>query len=167
MAEELFVRTRMKALGLQGGMNPEKADNPFANDLTLTFQADLKTVRTPLFKAGDLYGLDPQYAVTFNLKDGVRYRELYPNIVILFDVRWDVLTWSDKTGNEYRVDPMHRTYCGFLADVRNAIRADGAQRINYQRRVEDKSGNAKVSFVFDVRRLHCLSDHVGAQREVA
>ena len=149
MAEELFVRTRMKALGLQGGMNPEKADNPFANDLTLTFQADLKTVRTPLFKAGDLYGLDPQYAVTFNLKDGMRYRELYPNIVILFDVRWDVLTWSDKT------------------DVRNAIRADGAQKINYQRRVEDKSGNAKVSFVFDVRRLHCLSDHVGAQREVA
>lgn len=147
-AEEAFVQTRLHKLGLSGGINVDKIKNPFVYDLTLILQADLKTVRTPLFMAQELYGLDPQYAVTFNVKDGIRYKELYPNILVLFDVRWDTLEWHGKT-----VQPMHRTFGGFLPNIRKAIQDCGTKRIQYKNRVDDTQGNAKESFVFDVRML--------------
>lgn len=116
------------------------------------FPSDLKTVRTPLFKANDLYGIDPQFAVTFNEKDGRRYAELYPNIIVIFDVMWET-TEMIIGGLQYNVKPMHRTYVGFLSSIRQAIKMDGSQKIEYARRKDDESGNAKTSFVFDVRRL--------------
>ena len=103
-----------------------------------------------------LHGIDPQYAVTFNKKDAARYRLKYPNIVVIFDVRWDQLEWTDKHGTVYKVEPMHATYAGFLDDIKNAVMKGGNQVVTYQRRVNDTSGNAKESFVFDVRQLHRL-----------
>lgn len=146
-AEVEFAR-RLRKFGFSGGINIEKDDDPFAHDLFVTVPSDLKTVRTPLFMARELYGLDPQYTVTFNVKDGQRYAKLYPNILVIFDVKWDVTEWNDK-----KVEPMHRTYAGFLSDIRRAIKAAGVQKIRYQRRISDTGGNAKESFVFDVRLL--------------
>lgn len=141
---------RLRKFGFGGGINIEKESDPFVHDLFLTLPSDLKSVRTPLFMARELYDLDPQYTVTFNVKDGQRYARLYPNILVVFDVRWDTLKW-----NHYEVEPMHRTYAGFLPDIRRAIKQSGSQRIKYQRRISDTAGNAKESFVFDVR---CLSE---------
>ena len=154
--EKEFVKDRLPTLGLRGVVNPEKFTDPYTHDLTILFQSDLKSVRTPLFKARELHGIDPQYAVTFNKKDALRYRVKYPNIVVIFDVRWDQLEWTDKHGTVYKVEPMHATYAGFLDDIKNAVMKGGNQVVTYQRRVNDTSGNAKESFVFDVRQLHKL-----------
>lgn len=153
--EFLFATTRMFDLGIPTYPNPEKKDNKFAHDLCSVFKTDLKTVRTPLFMADELYGIDPQYAVTFNLKDGNRYKELYPNIIVLFDVKWEV-TEKEINNKIYTVKPMHVTVAGFLTDIKNAIRQAGSHKIEYKRRVEDTSGNAKTSYVFDIRSLHKL-----------
>lgn len=153
--ERAFAVNRLFDLGLSGAVNVSKKADPFTHDLFINFQADLKTVRTPLFRSKELYNLDPQYTVTFNVKDGERYKNLYPNIVVVFDVRWDEL--SKQLGDAvYTVDPMHHTYAGFLEDIRRAIILDGKKRIDYHRRLEDTSGNARSSWVFDVRRLHKL-----------
>ena len=49
---------------------------------------------------------------------------------------------------------MHSTYWGFLSHIADAIAASGDQKHTYQRRVDDTDGNAKWSWVFDVRKLH-------------
>ena len=153
--EREFVGTRLPFFNLLGGINPAKDSDKYTHDLNVVFPSDLKSVRTPLFKAQDLYGIDPQYAVTFNVKDYERYTKLYPNIVVMFDVNWEI-TCKVIGSNVYEVKPMHETYAGFLADIRNAWLADGCQQIEYKRRVDDRAGNAKTSWVFDARLLHKL-----------
>jgi hypothetical protein len=53
---------------------------------------------------------------------------------------------------------MHQTYVGFLSDIKNAILAGNSQKITYRNRLSDTSGNAKESYVFDVRKLHLVKD---------
>ena len=78
--EVLFVEKVCPELGLLAGINPEKSSNRYAPDLVVSgLIADLKCQQTPFFKARDLYGLDPQFAVTFNRKDYLRYKEQYHN----------------------------------------------------------------------------------------
>ena len=153
--EAVFAVGRLFQLGLAGHINPEKLTNKYTHDLFVQFKSDLKTVRTPLFKSQQLYGIDPQYAVTFNLKDGERYAKLYPNIVVIFDVKWEQ-TSMEIGGQRYSVKPMHQTYAGFLNDIRKAIMKAGNRKIEYARRVDDSIGNAKASWVFDVRELQKL-----------
>lgn len=151
--ERTFAADRLFNLGIASWSNLEKRTNKYTHDLFCIFPSDLKTVRTPLFKAHELYGIDPQYAVTFNLKDEERYRNLYPNIVVIFDIKWD-LTEMQFNNTVYKVNPMHMTFAGFLTDIKNAIKVNGDQKINYKKRVDDEQGNAKSSYVFDARLLH-------------
>lgn len=156
-AEMAFAIDRMHHLGVPCYLNPQKAQDKYTHDLCSIFPSDLKTVRTPLFKAREIYGIDPQYAVTFNKKDAQRYRKHYPNIVVIFDVQWEGAECSKEIGGTlYRVEPMRLTAAGFLSDIASAIKASGSHVITYQRRVNDEQGNAKESFVFDVRALHLL-----------
>lgn len=155
--ERAFAVNRLFQLGLSGSVNVEKRSNPYTHDLFVQWPSDLKNIRTPLFKAQELYGIDPQYAVTFNVKDGERYRSLYPNIVVIFDVKWEELS-REIGGTLYQVEPMHVTYAGLLDDISNAVKAGGSKRIEYQKRVDDTLGNAKASWVFDVRLLQRLGD---------
>mgnify|MGYP003329122385 FL=1 len=155
--ELAFAVGQMHQVGLPTFLNPEKAKDKYAHDLYTIFQTDLKSVRTPLFKAQQLYGIDPQYAVTFNYKDGKRYKDLYPNIVVIFDVHWEDNCRMIINGLSYSVRPMHHVFAGFLTDIREAIIKSGNHRIEYARRVNDESGNAKESYVFDVRNLHRLA----------
>lgn len=154
--EREFVAQRLIELGIEGQINPQKAVDKFTHDLVLTVRSELKTRKTPFFMAKTIFGLDPQYAVTLNYKDERRYAELYPDIIVMFDVKWEELS---KTigGTTYEVQPMHETYAGFLGDIRRAIEADGGQRHRYRNRVDDTNGNAKTSWIFDVRRLHRLT----------
>jgi len=155
-AERHFVAGRLFDLGLGGHINPEKKINPYVHDMFVQFPSDLKTVRTPLFKSMELYGIDPQYAVTFNHKDAERYKELYPNIVVIFDIWWKNCA-SNIGGQDYAVKDMHFTVAGFLNDIRNAIVKSGSHRIDYTRRVGDTNGNAKFSWVLDARHLQKIS----------
>lgn len=154
--ERDFVINRLPQIGLTGNINPAKATDRYTHDIHITLPADLKSVRTPLFKAQELYGIDPQYAVTFNDKDGQRYAKLYPNLLIVFDVQWTT-TSMEIGGTRYTVQPMHATHAGFLADIRQAIVKDGNNRHHYSRRRNDQSGNAKESWVFDIRHLKQLA----------
>lgn len=157
--ENEFCVSRLYELGISGYMNPEKRENKYVHDIFAIFKADLKTVRTPFFMAQEKYGIDSQYAVTFNLKDGERYKKLYPNIIVVFDVLWDKYNCEKViNGKKYEVVPMHKTYAGFLEDIKNAIISCGKKTVEYQGRINDTNGNAKISFVFDVRKLQLLSD---------
>jgi hypothetical protein len=151
-----FALGRMHEFGLPTYLNPAKRNDKYTHDLCTIFQTDLKTVRTPLFKSQEMFGIDPQYAVTFNVKDGIRYSELYPNIVVIFDVEWQRQCSMVIGGVNYEVQPMHQTHVGFLSDIRNAILKSGNKKIQYAKRMNDTQGNAKESFVFDVRDLQRL-----------
>jgi hypothetical protein len=73
----------------------------------------------------------------------------------MFDVKWEI---TEKTihGKVYSVDPMHVTVCGFLSTIKDAIKKSGNKHIDYKNRVNDTGGNAKTSFVLDLRHLHEL-----------
>ena len=67
--------------------------------------ADLKVQETPFFKAQDHYGIDPQYAVSFNGGDYVSYKKQYPEIDIYFWVNWKMLE-KEIGGRTYKVKPL-------------------------------------------------------------
>lgn len=153
--ENEFVAERAPDLGIVAEINPAKADDPYTHDLMVRVASDLKAVRTPLFKARELYGLDPQYTITFNVKDYNRYAELYPDILVIFDVRWAADKAEMQLGDTtYRVAPMHATYWGFLSHIADAIDTCGNQKHVYARRDNDDQGNARDSWVLDARLLH-------------
>jgi hypothetical protein len=154
--EHVFSQQRLFDLGLAGHVNLEKKTNPFTHDLFVQFPVDLKTVTTPLFMAREMYDLNPQYTVTINHKDVTRYKQLYPNILIMFDVNWKELS-KEINGNVYTVAPMTTTVAGFVSDVRRAVQKCGNKKITYKNRIDDNSGNAKESWVFDIRHLHQVS----------
>ena len=154
--EGSFVQTRLSEIGLVGSANPNKKKDKYTHDLFVSFQSDLKTVRTPLFKAKELYGIDPQFAVTFNHKDAERYKKLYPKIIVIFDILWEQCS-KEINGRTYTVNPMHITVAGFLHDIRRAVIESGSKRIDYAKRVDDTQGNAKSSWVFDARFLQLIS----------
>jgi len=154
--EHVFSQQRLFDLGLAGHVNLEKKTNPFTHDLFVQFPVDLKTVTTPLFMAREMYDLNPQYTVTINHKDVTRYKQLYPNILIMFDVNWKELS-KEINGSVYTVAPMTTTVAGFVSDVRRAVQKCGNKKITYKNRIDDNSGNAKESWVFDIRHLHQVS----------
>lgn len=138
-AELAFVE-RMQAAGYRVRMNPDKEKDKYTYDLLLVWHgeerpADLKTRDTPFLKSKELYGIDSAYAVTLNVADCKRYAKLYPNIVIIFDVRYaeDVrIVTLDGLRDLYRDKrmPIHR----------------------YKTR-DGEDGNKVESFVIDIRSL--------------
>ena len=155
-AEREFTVGRLHDLGVASWINPAKRTDPYTHDLFVSFPADVKTIRTPLFRAGDLWGIDPQYAITFNRKDYDRYKLLYPNIIVLFDVRWEDPLIKELGGRLYEVQPMHLTAAASLRQIEQGVRM--GKVIEYKGRVNDTAGNAKESYVFDVRWFHILEE---------
>ena len=86
-------------------LNPNKKFDHSAPDLMFKGDlADLKCQETPIFIAGR-YGLDPTYAVTFNLKDALNYGRWgnnYERLSIIYWVEW-IATKMIMYGKEYRV----------------------------------------------------------------
>ena len=146
--EHAFVRTHGQNLGLE--INPEKTTNPYAPDLLYNNEqlADLKTQNTPFFKAEKLYGIDPSYAVVFNRKDAVRYYREYPNIIIYFWVEWHSVKF--QMGNfERNVKYINGVWRIDFQDLIEVLKS--SKEHFYQQRVNDTKGNAKSSFVLDIR----------------
>lgn len=148
--ERQFVALCQKHLKLNAVINPAKATDPTAPDLIVEERlADLKTQNTPFFTA-QRHGIDPRFAVTFNRKDYERYRDLYPEIDIYFWIDWTQTEWNGRTveylGGIFRLP---------FAQVAQMIEA-GAPEHYYQRRQNDIAGNAKSSFVLDIRNFEEL-----------
>lgn len=136
-------------------LNPEKEMSPYVPDLLQTHNnqiADLKTQNTPLFQAQERYGIPPQFAVTFNLKDYERYSRLYKDIAIFFCVEWLATSFTSSAGKQTSVQPMKGVWWTELARIHELIKA--APIHSYRQRVNDTKGNAKASYVFDLRDPH-------------
>ncbi len=120
--EEVFVEKFGKSLGVI--INPEKKNNPTLPDLIhQEHYADLKCQNTPLFYAQRNYGVDPQFAVTFNLKDAFNYGSFgndYPDMTIFFWVEWLVGKMSTSYNN-YEVSPMEGVWKASFEQI-NKIR---------------------------------------------
>lgn len=148
--EEHFCNAIAPNFGMWATINPEKDINPKVPDLL--FRGELKSISTPLFRAKEKYQLDPQYTVTFNLKDLDYYSRCYPDLIIAFHVHWQQLEM--RMGDRlYKVQPMEGVWRCTVPTLQKICK--DAPVIEYQRRVGD-SQNAKASYVFDVRRLQCL-----------
>ena len=115
--------------------NPAKVTNPYTHDLFAMFPSDLKSIRT-VFRTADRYGFDSAYAITINEKDINRYTELYPNIILLLDIEYPMYK-GIRMASIYRINRF--------------IAAGKAKRHEYIFRVNDETGNAKASYIFDLR----------------
>lgn len=139
--ENKFLR-EVSIRGWDIAVAPDKASNPYHHDFQITAPCDLKSISTPFNTSQQKFGIPTEYAITINEKDFVRYAEKYPNIIILLDVQFP--------------HTERRLFSITLPRARNLIQAKKAFRHTYIHRVDDKSGNAKASYVFDVRDLDQL-----------
>jgi hypothetical protein len=154
--EQLFVTQVCPKLGLAAAINPAKQHNRYAPDIVVDGRvADLKCQQTPFFKARVLYNLDPQYVVTFNRKDYLRYQRLYPGIQIYFWLDWQVREMLIGP-TTFVVDPLAGVWRAPLGRIAALIEGGAAPLHTYQRRQADRQGNAKDSYLVDVRELECL-----------
>jgi hypothetical protein len=167
--EHDFVERVLPGLGIEARMNPAKEHNPFTADLLVQGRlADLKCQRAPFFtakkfRAGTQW-LDPQWTVTFNRNDYERYTERYPNIEIFFWVDWlppkkEGVPWSRWNPIEDYgecVSPLTGVWATTLIAIRRYVDTFGAPLHAYQQRVDDQRGNARESYLFDLRWMNYL-----------
>lgn len=146
--EETFIAKYGKQFNLI--INPEKADDIYAPDLfnqnTLA-RGDLKTQNTPFFQAFKRYGIDTQFAVTFNQKDFDRYTTKYPNIEIYFWVEW-IATKFVQSSSSIHINPMTGIWYIPFQELTKLI--PKAPLHEYVQRIHDTKGNAKGSFVLNL-----------------
>ncbi|MGR5503529.1 hypothetical protein ACQKP3_22600 [Vibrio sp. DNB22_10_4] len=114
--ESLFVKT-FKKLQDNGfiqseeriAIHPEKEANPYHPDLIVNEKlvAELKTKASPLFMAQN-YGIDPQYALTMDLKDSLHYNKLLEQGTDVTIYVW--VKWAAKTMQRYSVQNGQKCY---------------------------------------------------------
>jgi hypothetical protein len=120
--EQAFVSAFGTALGVRH--NPDKGNDPTAPDLALAPDlatlADLKCQNTPLFYAGWRYQVPADFAVTFNLKDALRYGphdKNYQNFTIFYWVNWVAVQMVTPDGRRIGVRPLHGLWRVTLATL--------------------------------------------------
>ena len=144
--EYQFVEICTNDLKIKAEINPAKSDSPTAPDLLVDGKiADLKVQNTPFFSASK-YSMDPRYTVTFNRKDFERYSSLYPDIVIYFWVNWTQLAWKD-----FRVQKLNVICKADFSQIADQVTSGTAKEHSYIHRQDDEKGNAKSSFLLDIR----------------
>ncbi len=133
--EKRFVIKSMDS-GISIFRNPAKKNDPYVHDIYAVFQSDIKSIKTPFNKARQYFGLDPDYAISINVKDIDRYNSLYPNILLLLDIEY----------------PKYKgVRLASLSRINWLVAHDRAKKHIYNNRTDDKNGNAKDSYVFDCR----------------
>jgi hypothetical protein len=135
-------------------LNPKKSTDPTAIDFVFGkgMPADLKTQNTPFFKAEELYGISPQYAVTFNLKDAEYYWKKYRKVLLYFWVDWMATAIEFSGGRRIEVKPMSGVWGIRFMNLTELL---GAKNLHtYAQRKGDKGGNARDSYVVDLQNPH-------------
>jgi len=148
--EKVFIEKYGRKFSLD--INPEKLTNKYAPDLINTSTSnlgDLKTQNTPFFLAWSKYGLDPQYTVTFNVKDYLRYLKYHPTIEIYFWVSWVAVKFQGT--RDITVRPMEGVWGIRFPKLIQLVNT--APRHPYIQRYNDNSGNAKDSFLLDLNSI--------------
>lgn len=118
-----FVQTIAPIIGEDIRINPEKENNPLAIDchwhdqFGACFTADIKTEKTPYFTAQHYHSVDPQFAVTFGLKDMYNYSYWHTADYIIFHVKWETLhyTWRNQL---ISVKPLHGVWYAPMTQLR-------------------------------------------------
>lgn len=111
--------------------------------------SELKTQNTPFFTAQKNFGIDPTYAVVFNLKDMERYAFQYPEIEIVYWVNWIPTRIEFENGREITCKSLSGIWSIPFQKLKEII--DTSPLHDYYQRTNDNRGNAKSSFVLDIR----------------
>ncbi len=150
--EHKFVNSVAPAMGLDAIINPAKESEPWQPDLIVNGSlADLKRQTTPFFTAGR-YDLSPQYTVTFNAKDIVRYINLYDHLAIYF---W--VSWPEDDRYNVHVNKMTGVWKSNVKELAQIMNREDTPWHQYQNRgKDDPNRNAKSSFLIDLRQLDML-----------
>ncbi len=154
--ELAFVERVAPLCRMDAHINPEKKANPYAHDLVVNgVPADLKTVNTPFYNAGN-YGFKPWETVTFNHKDYLRYMMKYPDLWVIFWVDWPE---SEEFG--VKVKERFGIWTESIERIDYLITRRRTAFHAYQRRREDRKGNAKGSHLISVNDLYCRGPRDG------
>jgi hypothetical protein len=155
-AQEIeFLENIAPKLSADIKLNPEKKKDPSAIDLIMNGRlCDLKKQETPFFKAGKYYDIDPQYCVTFNTKDYWNYTTHHSpkDVDILFWVNWQKLEMFGIP-----VQKMHGVWFVNMSKIKEWVDNDELPTNDYIRRVHDLKGNAKTSYLMDLRKMKLLA----------
>jgi len=152
-AAETWEREFIDIYGSKLGLiiNPSKAISKYAPDLYIlksSISADLKRLRTPLYKSQEIFGIPPQFCWTFNPSDLFDYSVNYSDNFGIFV--WQSFEGSCKFG--VSVDPIEAVYYVNLFNLKRLINRSGGIH-KYIKRMNDTSGNSYGSHGVDIRSL--------------
>ncbi|MDQ7733842.1 hypothetical protein QT231_14105 [Halomonas sp. SpR1] len=147
--ETRFLTLYGEKLGLR--LNEEKSRDPTVPDFIHTESGkyvDLKSQTTPFFQSRK-YGVDPQYAVTLNKIDVDRYYQLYPGIIVLYHVNWIAVKMVSGYGKTTEVREMEGIWAATINKIKQMCNPENLHA--YLQRTNDQQGNARDSYVLDLR----------------
>jgi hypothetical protein len=136
----LKLEHQFLARGYPVTLNDKKETDKYCHDFFIHLPCDLKSIKTRWEKSEELFGIPSDYAVSINQKDLQRYNDLYPNLVMILDVEWSGV---------------------YLVPVSYAIKLikNGyAKKHEYKNRKNDMQGNAKISWIFDIREFEVIKE---------
>lgn len=153
-SEDYFLENIAEKHGFHLMPHPGKSEDKYETDFQLkngAVDVDLKHIATPFFKAG-LYGRDPNYTVTLNHKDYLRYSYKYPvyrgvDMVILF---WVTIKECEKFN--IRVSDIMGVWSLRLTTLDDWIRNRLIPSHSYIERKSECGSNAKHSWLIDLRQ---------------
>ena len=120
-------------------LNPKKVSDKFTHDFFIHLPCDLKSIMSKWIKSESLFGIPSEHAISINQKDLQRYRDLYPNLIMILNVQWSGV------------------YLLPVSYAINLIKQGKAKRHEYKNRQNDTKGNAKISWIFDLRNLEKIN----------
>ena len=154
--EDLFVERFGESLSLK--INEAKTDNVYAVDMLNTkdnLLADLKTQNTPFFLAGKKYEVDPQYAVVFNKKDKLNYIDKTGDGSDMYIYFW--VQWKDEERFNVSIKSVDSIYRIKFSALLGLLKESKLHR--YNQRKGDTRGNARSSYVLDVRSMELVLEN--------
>jgi len=151
-----FVETVALSIGLDVELGPDEEDSGQPDLYAGGVPSDLHCQTTPFFKAEERYGIPAQFAVTFNRDEYLRYLEGSGGVQLIWWVNWDV-THMTIGRRDYTVPKIAGVWIVPVDEVVETIRSGKAPLHVYRRRVLDMRGNAKESYILDLREFRRLT----------
>lgn len=122
-------------------IHPEKGVNAYHPDLLLEYKgqeyiAEVKIKNSPLF-FGKRYNVDPQFALTMDLKDSFNYDRLLNQGIDLFIFAWvkweahEMTTSYNGRENFYRVKPMRGVWVTRFSKIRALEKSNNPPGIHW------------------------------------
>jgi len=136
--EKAFINVMKKIdTGYSVDIHPEKETNPYHPDLEIIknnqkFLGEAKIKNSPLFIA-ERYGVDPQFALTMDLKDSfnyIKWLEKGVDILIFLWIRWEAheMILQNKS---YKVKPMRGIWVTEFSKLRKKELSDNKPGIHW------------------------------------